>query len=155
MSTSEDIMSIPEGKGDNENLRQHLENIKFMKAYYGHCKAYVECHPSDKGAFQIDGGKWITEVNIKHGSDWEVRRAKLSVLEYVRLHRNGDLIIKDLNKFLFPPKTKWISALDLDSYNYLPKEISDDLFGEAEKEGLILHNTQEDAQKECDKINSL
>lgn len=155
MISSDQIMSIPEGNSGDENLRPHLENIKFLKAYYGHCKAYVECHPSDKGAFQIEGGKWITEMDVKPGADWQVRHAKLQHKDWLYSQSIGREFYQKCVDQLFPPKTKWISAIDTDSFNYLPKEITENQFNEAIAEGLTLFDTEKEAQIACDKANSI
>lgn len=51
--------------------------------------------------------------------------------------------------------TKWVVALDNDSYNYLPKEIPETKFEEAGKEGLKLYNSEVACQSACDQENSL
>lgn len=155
MNNSERIKSIPEGNSVDDNLRPHLENIKFMKAYYGHCKAYVECHPSDKGAFQIEEGKWITEMDIKPGADWQVRHAKLRHKDWLLDQNIGREFLKKCVDQLFPIRTKWIAAIETDGFNYFPKEIKEDQYHEAEKEGIEMFDTQERAQKECDALNSI
>lgn len=152
---SEQIMSIPEGNSGDDNLRPHLENIKFLKAYYGHCKAYVECHASDKGAFQIERGRWITEMDIKPGAEWQVRRAKLEHQDWLIQQKiSPDFLKKCINQ-LFPRKTKWVSAIETDGFNYFPKEIRESQFDEAIKEGLTLFDTELEAQKACDAANSI
>lgn len=51
--------------------------------------------------------------------------------------------------------TKWIVAIDIDSYNCVPKEIGADRFEEAEKDGYVLFHTKEQCQTACDHENSL
>jgi len=155
MSNSEIINSIPEGSGDNDNLRPQLENIKFMKAFYGHVKCYVGCHPNDKGAFQLPDGSWVTEMDIKPGAEWQVRHAKLKFQDWLIEQAIPNEFLNKCKAQLFPPKNRWIAAFCNDSFNYFPKEITPEQFEEAKKEGLTLHLTQEEAQKECDNINSL
>jgi len=48
---------------------------------------------------------------------------------------------------------KWIAAVEVDSFNYFPKAINAVDFDRAEDEGLELFTTQDDAQKECDRLN--
>lgn len=153
---SEEIMSIPEGSGENENMRPHIENIKFMKALYGHCAAYVDCLPQDRGAFNIPGtNKWITELDVKAGSNWQVRHAKLQFMDWLHSQKISPDFLQKCRNELFPPKKKWIVAIDMDSFNYLPKQISEQQFEEAEKEGHTLYDSEDIAQKECNNINSL
>jgi len=150
-----DVNEIREGDDQNDNLRPHLENIKFLKAYYGHCKAYIECHPTDNGAFQIEGGKWLTEMDVTHGANWQVRHSKLQFRDWLYEQKiSPDFLKKCLNE-LFHPKKKWVAAIDMDSGNYFPKEITEDQVMEAKKEGLNIYDTEWEAQKECDHENSL
>ena len=53
----------------------------------------------------------------------------------------------------FKPGTKWIAAFDMDSYNYMPKEIGPSDFEETIKEGHILFDTKQYCQNACDNYN--
>jgi hypothetical protein len=50
---------------------------------------------------------------------------------------------------------KWVSAIDTDSYNYFPRKISESQFEKSEEEGLILYNTEAEAQNMCDQQNKI
>lgn len=52
-------------------------------------------------------------------------------------------------------KRSWIAAIDHDSYNYFPKEIPAESVGEAVSMGHLVHDSEADAQKECDLLNSM
>lgn len=49
----------------------------------------------------------------------------------------------------------WISAIDLDSFNIIPKQIRLDQVKEAMKEGFNIHCSKSECQKECDDMNRL
>lgn len=49
----------------------------------------------------------------------------------------------------------WLAAIDIDSYNYFPKKIPYSRFDEAITEGLFIHASESEAQKECDALNSM
>lgn len=49
----------------------------------------------------------------------------------------------------------WLAALDCDSFNYFPKKIPYSRFDEAFEEGLFIHVSESEAQKECDALNSM
>lgn len=50
--------------------------------------------------------------------------------------------------------TKWVCAVDNDSFNYFPKEIKEAQFKQAKDEGLELYDTKQAAQSACDQVNS-
>jgi hypothetical protein len=60
-----------------EKLAEHMQNIKFLTAYYGRKKTYIECMPGDNGAFNIPNtNRWLQEFDVKPGADWQIRRFK-------------------------------------------------------------------------------
>jgi hypothetical protein len=97
-SSTPSTPEIPE-----DPMRHHIENIKFMKALYGHCKAYVECHPEDSGAFQV-GDKWLTELDLRPGADWQVRRTKLAIMDWFHEQRITGGFIETFKEWLFGQK---------------------------------------------------
>lgn len=93
----------PTKEGEEERASYpHMENIKFMKAYYGHCKTYVECMPQDNGAFHIPyTNKWLTELNVKPGIDWQARRLKFEIMDWMRDSNIGPEFLETFSKWLF------------------------------------------------------
>jgi hypothetical protein len=74
-----------EGGMSPEKLAEHMQNIKFLMAYYGGKKTYIECMPGDKGAFNIPNtNKWLQEFNVKPGADWQVRSMKFAIQDWLR-----------------------------------------------------------------------
>ncbi len=49
----------------------------------------------------------------------------------------------------------WIAAIDEESGNYLPKKLPRSLLKQAKNEGIYIHESEVEAQVECDHQNSL
>jgi hypothetical protein len=86
-----------------EKLAEHMQNIKFLMAYYGGKKTYIECMPHDKGAFNIPTtNQWLQEFNVKPGANWQIRRFQFVIQDKLR---TIGLSIDTLKPFI-----KWLWA---------------------------------------------
>lgn len=52
-------------------------------------------------------------------------------------------------------KQYWIAAIEVDSYNYFPKQIKTEQVAAAGAMGHLVHLTEAAAQAECDRLNSM
>jgi len=77
------VQEMPDSGLSPEKMAEHLHNIKFLMAYYGGKKTYIECMAGDKGAFNIPNtNKWLQEFDIKPGADWQIRRFKFAIQDW-------------------------------------------------------------------------
>lgn len=90
-----------EMKETDEQINNHLDNIKFMMALYGNSKTYVECQPQDEGAFNIpNSNRWLREFNIKIGVRWQKVKMRNEIIDWLYNQNIGMEFIKEFEQFL-------------------------------------------------------
>lgn len=86
----------------NENeIKNHVDNIKFMMALYGDLNTYVECLPQDEGAINIPNrNMWIRKFDIKHGVKWQKTKMTKEIHDWLNHQNIGMQFIEEFMKFL-------------------------------------------------------
>lgn len=93
MNKAKDILEL--------NIKHHLDNIKFMMALYGDLKTYVECMPSDEGAFNIpNSNRWMREFDMKIGAKWQKVKMRKEIIDWLYNQNIGGEFIKEFEQFL-------------------------------------------------------
>ncbi len=86
-----------------EQMNKYMQGVKFLLAYYGHNKAYIECREKDKGAINVGDG-WVQEFDIAVGVNLRDRHFKFAVQKkLVQIGLSND-ILKPLIKWLWAYK---------------------------------------------------
>ena len=89
-----------------EELEYHMKNIDFMKALYGHCKAYVDCMSSDKGAIHVreNSNSWIKELDLTIGVMWQIRKRNFELLKWLEDQGYDEQLYNKIKEYLFHPE---------------------------------------------------